>query len=146
MTAVSWAASWAGTHIAVSKRPEEGNNVVLLLIRKAEIAAMRIQVLWSLGCRPARNLLGWIAGRAFRQRVSCIVEVNDLLEALEIAIVAISLHKIRSRPLVDIAQGGNTETTVELARAFQASFPFSGLRKKLPTPRSSADSRAGFTM
>ena len=49
MTAVSWAASWAGTHIAVSKRPEEGNNVVLLLIRKAEIAAMRIQVLWISG-------------------------------------------------------------------------------------------------
>ena len=53
---------------------------------------------------------------AFRQHVSRVVEVDDLLQALEIAIVAIGLHEIRSRPLVDIAQCGNAEPTVEQRR------------------------------
>jgi hypothetical protein len=47
---------------------------------------------------------------------------HDLLEALQIALVRISLDEIRSRALVHIAQGHDPEAPVKLRREFLPGF------------------------
>jgi hypothetical protein len=100
--------------VAIGQRLEEGDEVILLLTGEAEIAARRIEVLRSLRRRPARDLFPCRTTFAFGEHISRVVEVHDLLQALEIAVVTVSLYEIGSRTLVDVPQGRDTETAIEL--------------------------------
>ena len=71
---------------------QEGDDRRLLHRCQTEVAHFAGHVGCVLGCGPAGA--GYVAG---------VVKVNDVLKALEVAIVAISLHEAGVRPLVDIA-------------------------------------------
>ena len=107
---------WVG--IPVGQRPQKRDNLVFFLVRESEIACGGIDVVGDFGSRPARQL--FCAGRARPALalvdVPRIVEVHDLFEALQIAVVHIGLNEIRVRAHVDIAQGRNLHLAVELLR------------------------------
>src|ERR1035437_3604781 len=79
--------------VRVVQRLQEGDDRRLLRRCQTEIAYLAGHVGRVLGCGPAGA--GYVAG---------IVEVDDLLEALEVAVVAVRLHETGARPCVDVAQ------------------------------------------
>src|SRR5260370_34203587 len=78
-----------------------------------------MEVGWVFWVRPAGELFAGIAWVALRQDVARVVEMHDLFEALEVAIVHVSLHKAWRGAHVDIAQSGHLELGVELRSAFK---------------------------
>ena len=89
----------------VTKRPEEGNDCVLLRVGQSKPShEPRVHVRGCFRCRPAAYSFTGIIRLATRQDVARVVEVHDRLEALEIAIVAIGFDEIRIGPLVHVAQ------------------------------------------
>src|SRR5665647_1062646 len=81
------------TLLLVGQRLQEGDDGFLLRCCKTEIAYLAGHVGRILGCGPAGA--GYVAG---------VVKVDDVLKALEVAIVAISLHEAGIRSLVNIAK------------------------------------------
>src|SRR5665647_2016547 len=77
----------------VAQRLQEGDDRRLLRRCHTEVAHLAGHVGRVLGCRPAGA--GYVTG---------VVEVDDLLEALEVAVVAVRLHEAGARPRVDVAQ------------------------------------------
>ena len=131
--------------VAIGQRLEEGDEVILLLTGEAEIAARRIEFLRSL--RRAASTRPFPLPHYFRigEHISRVVEVHDLLQALEIAVVTVSLYEIgRGRLSTFRRVGTRKRPSNSGARAFHASFTVSGLRRKLPTPRSTAASPAAL--
>ena len=49
-----------------------------------------------------------------RQHVARVVEVDELFQALEVAVFSVRLHEPRIRPLVDVADRYGPEAAVEL--------------------------------
>src|SRR5450759_739062 len=90
--------------IAVTERLEEGDDRLLLHRRQAEVADFAgVHGGRVLRCRPRHALpsgTGDVAG---------VVEVDDLLEALEVAVVAVGLDEARVGPPVDVAQRRHLE-------------------------------------
>src|ERR1700745_1964940 len=92
--------------------------------------------------RPAACTLAGVVCSTTRQHVASAVEMHDLFQALEMAVMAIGLHKVRARPLVDVAQRGHLKASAILRD--QRSPPridcgrLSGcpLGRKPPTPSS----------
>src|SRR6266851_8110928 len=86
------------------------NNLVLLLVRQAEITSRHVDVVRHFGLGPAvdffdrscRAMSGSDVERKFLY-VTCVVEVDELLQALDVAVVKELLLKVRSRRL-----GGGT--------------------------------------
>src|ERR1700730_5433459 len=89
-----------------SRRPlHAAHDRTFLGSRKAETPnALGVQVVGRFRCGPARRALAGIVRLASRQGVARIIEVHDRLEALEIAVVTVGLHKSGIRPLVHVAQ------------------------------------------
>src|SRR5450830_1127017 len=79
--------------VRVVQRLQEGDDRRLLRRCQTEVAHLAGHVGRVLWCGPAGA--GYVAG---------VVEVDDVLEALEVAVVAIRLHEARVRPRVDVAQ------------------------------------------
>ena len=46
---------WCGE--AIAERLQEGNHLVLLLIRQAEVPNCHVEVVWNFGLRPTGHLL-----------------------------------------------------------------------------------------
>src|SRR6266481_8719165 len=126
--------------IPIGKDLEEVQEVVLLLGTKLEIADLTVRLgrRSCLGGRHSLDILnvvedlGWreesgVAGRrtlaevesdllgiGVHRDVSLIVEVDDILEALEDAVVHVSLHEIWRRPLVRAAHTRRLEESAKL--------------------------------
>ena len=81
------------TLLPVGQRLQEGDNSLLLRGCQTEIAHLAGHIGRILGCGPAGA--GYVAG---------VVKVDDVLKALEVAIVPISLHEAGVRSLVNIAK------------------------------------------
>src|ERR1039458_8265049 len=79
--------------LRVGQRLQEGDDRLLLRRCQTEVSHLASHVGRVLGCGPAGA--GYVTG---------VVEVDDLLEALEVAVVAIRLHEAGARPCVYVAQ------------------------------------------
>src|SRR5260370_15721290 len=96
---------WSRLHVPVAQRLHESDQRVLLLLRQPEISDLaRVHVLGGLRGGPAAGALPRIRRGAAPEHGAPVVEVHDLLEASEGAIVSVGLDEIPARPLVDIAQ------------------------------------------
>src|SRR3984893_15997458 len=99
---------------------QERYDLVLLRIRQAEGAGRHVDVVRGLWLRPAgppfhcsrravprgdRNLIGYIPVRG-RQRVSRVIEMYELLQALDVAVVKEFLLEIRYRLAVGVELAG----------------------------------------
>src|SRR5208282_742751 len=89
------------------------DKVVFLSIAQAEITASRVQVFRGLGSRPARYLLPGRARLASRQSIPGIIEMDDFLKTLKVAIMAIGFYDVRSWTLVHVAQRRDPEATIK---------------------------------
>src|SRR4029450_12574548 len=86
---------------AVRERLQERDGLVLLLIRQAEIAGRTVEVLRGLWPGPAVHFLGRsrraVSGLDIeRKEVGRIVEVQELLQALDVPIVKERLLEVGS--------------------------------------------------
>src|SRR3981081_446997 len=95
-----------GPREPISESLEEGNNLVLLFIGQAELAGRHVEVVLDLGLRPAGNLLdssGGAVPRGHRKgdpfHVARVVEVDELFQALDVAVVKELLLEVGSRRL-----------------------------------------------
>src|SRR5450830_2046200 len=79
--------------VRVVQRLQEGDDRLLLRRCQTEVAHLAGHVGRILWCGPAGA--GYVAG---------VVEVDDVLEALEVSVVAVRLDEAYVRPRVDIAQ------------------------------------------
>jgi hypothetical protein len=99
--------------VPICQRLHKGNKSILFGIAKSQMAdRFCIHVRGCFWGRPTCSFLTSIPWLASRKRVPCIVEVNDLLETLEIAVVAISLDELRVWPLVDVSQCRDLDTAI----------------------------------
>ena len=105
-----------GGCISIGEGLEKRDKVILLIIGKTKIAAVRVDVGRDLRGRPAGNLFSRRPRIAFPQRVAGIIKMHHFLEALEVAVVHVCLDEIRSRTLVDIPQRCHPEAPVKLRR------------------------------
>src|SRR5450759_342066 len=84
-------------HVAIGEGPQERDDGKLLPVVQSKIPHLDfVDVGGHLWQRPSR------AGNVPR-----VVEVNDLFQRLEVAVVAVSLHELPGWPQVDVAQGWN---------------------------------------
>src|ERR1035437_10046491 len=82
-------------HVAIGERPQERDDGKLLPVVQSKIPHLGcVDVVGHFWRRPSR------AGNVPR-----VVEVNDLLQRLEVAVVAVRLHELPGWPQVDVAQG-----------------------------------------
>ena len=85
---------------AVHKRLQEGHDLVLLLTRQAEIADRHVDVVRDLGSRPAVHLVRRCRRAVprrdvVRKHVACIVEMDELLQAFDVAVMKELLLEVR---------------------------------------------------
>ena len=91
--------------VTIGQRLEKGNNGVFLCITKAEMTHLRRIDVGRLFRRwPACHLLAGVSGLAPRKHIPRIVEMHNLLQVFEVAVVRVGFDEIRSRSFVDIAQ------------------------------------------
>lgn len=97
------ACSFPSRLIAIGQRPHKFDKSILLSICQPKTAdRFCIHIRRSFRRRPACLFLASVSWRASGKNVPCVVEVNNLFEAFEIAIVAIGFDELRIRPLVHI--------------------------------------------
>src|ERR1700758_1969668 len=98
--------------VTVSERFQEGNDLVLLRVRQAEHSRRCVQIVRHFFHRPAGHPLNrpWWAvsgsDRVGKLGVARIVEVHQLLEALDVAVVEEFLLEVRYRLPVRVGQAG----------------------------------------
>src|SRR5260370_8627773 len=88
--------------VPVGQRLQEGDDLVLLRIRQTELTGRHVEVVFDLGHRPAVDFFG-----SPRRAVSCrdrvgvhaagIVEVAELLQALDVTVLAQPFLALRPR-------------------------------------------------
>src|SRR5262249_50723303 len=100
--------------VSVRECLQEGYDLVFLFIGQPQISNRRVPVLRDLRIWPARHLLSSSAILTTREFVARVVEVDDFLQALEVAIVHVGLDEVGARPLVHIPQRRDLELAVEL--------------------------------
>src|ERR1035441_7936097 len=84
-------------HVAIGEGPQESDDRKLLTVVQSKIPHLGcVHVEAHFWRRPSR------AGNVPR-----VVEVNDLLQRLEVAVVAVRLHELPGWPQVHVAQGWN---------------------------------------
>src|SRR5579859_5845884 len=111
--------SFCGLDISVRQRLEEADQGILLVIAQAEIAELAdVEILNDFGRGPARYSFAGIIRFASRQDVTRIVEVHDVLQAGEIAVVHVGFDEARVRAPVDIAEGRHLYLASEPPRVF----------------------------
>src|SRR5262249_59949573 len=84
-----------------------------LLGCQSEATDCRIYVLLYFRGRPTRRLLSCISVGTTGKAIARVVEMDHFLQVLEVAVVHIGFDEIRSRPPVDISQGGHLELALE---------------------------------
>src|SRR5262249_44177172 len=91
---------WIGSRVTVGERLQEGNDLVLFLVRQAEIPGSHVDVVRDLGHGPTV----YFFDRSFRAVpgsnvvfvfVPRVVEVDQLLQALDVAVMKELLLKVR---------------------------------------------------
>ena len=87
--------------------------------------------------------VSWLASWKYIPR---IVEVNDLFEAFEIAVVSVCFHELSIGPLIGISKRWNLDTAVVCSCVFDpVGIRYRGsaqevlVLKKAPTPKSTYD-------
>src|ERR1019366_3663866 len=107
---------------AVGERLHEGDDLVFFRGRQTEFTNRHVLRLWDLGCRPAVHLLLGSRGAVSRfhiERVHIprVIEVDDLLQALQVSVVHICFRKALAvgtlRPHVRVTRGGHLHEAVE---------------------------------
>src|ERR1700722_11530307 len=94
---------------AIRERLQEGNDLIFLRRRQAEVSDRHVEIVRDLGHRPAiylfyRSRRAVSGSDRLRKYVARIVEMNQLLQALGVAVVKEFLLEIGSRRL-----GGGTQ-------------------------------------
>src|SRR5437016_2319095 len=73
--------------IPISEALQKRHNLVFLLIGQPKIADRRVHFLWDLRCGPARQLFSRGSMGTMGELIARIVEMDDCLQALQVAIV-----------------------------------------------------------
>src|SRR6516162_7844269 len=95
-------------HEAVRQRLHEADERILLRVGQTKSPQLCcVQVVGRLWLRPAGRPLAGIVAVAARQYVARVVEMNDHLQAGEVSVVSVGLHKAGIRSFVDVAQRRN---------------------------------------
>lgn len=96
--------------ITVGEGLHEGHQGVFFGIGELQVAQLGgVHGERQFGLGPAGHLFAGGAGRAGGENVAGVVEVDDLLQALEVAVVAEGLDEVGRGLLVHVAQGGRSE-------------------------------------
>jgi hypothetical protein len=82
---------------------------------------VRIHIVGRFRCGPLGRRFAGIIGLAPRQHVARIVEMHDRFEALEVSVVPVVLHKVRTRPLVHVTQRRHLKSRFVVRRQFEPS-------------------------
>src|SRR5262249_1791929 len=90
------------------------HKLAFLLGGQPEVPNRLIHVLWNLRGGPAPDFLTSGVMRTTGKSVARVVEVDDLLQALKVAIVHIGLDEIGARAVFDISQRSHLKLAVEL--------------------------------
>src|SRR4051812_2946261 len=128
----------------VRQRLHEGHDQVFLLIRQLEITRRHIDVVRHLRLRPATNSFDGTRRavsrrdgklQSNRKRVVCVVEVDELFQALDVAVVEELLLEIRYRLAVRVDLAGLGSRALwrcqrHIARGRNLDLPI-GRRRKL---------------
>src|SRR5213593_1016685 len=126
----------ASMFIPICKRLQKRHELVFLLGGQSEATDRFIYILWYFWGGPTGRLLSRVALRTARKAIARVVEVDDFLQALKVAVVHIGLDEIGARPLVDISQCGHLELAVESRSQLRPIC----IRAKLPICKKGADS------
>src|SRR5512144_2789630 len=97
--------------VAVAERLEERYDGLFLRHRETEVAQLGgVEVLRDLGCGPAvrgqRLCFGIVPGTR-REDVPRVVEVDDTVQGLEVAVVPVRFDEVGRGPQVHVAQRGH---------------------------------------
>ena len=89
--------------------------------RLSRVANLLAEVLINFRRGPVAlsRLAGWFM-HASVQSVARVVEVDNGLQTLEVAIMPVRLHEIGARPHLDVATGGTLNFAVEFRRELEA--------------------------
>ena len=101
------------TRIPICKGLQKRHELVFLLGGQSQATDRFIYVLWYFWGGPTGRLLSRGALRTARKAIARVVEVDDFLQALEVAVVHIGLDEIGARPFVDISHRAHLELAVE---------------------------------
>ena len=95
-----------GSRETICECSQKFNNLVFLLIGQAEIASRHVEVVWHFGLGPAIDSFDRscraMSGSDIERKllyVACIVEVDELLQALNVAVVKELLLKVKALAL-----------------------------------------------
>src|SRR5512144_934060 len=99
--------------VAVAERLEERYDGLFLRHRETEVAQLGgVEVLRDLGCGPAvrgqRLCFGIVPGTCLED-VPRVVEVDDSVQGLEVAVVPVRFDEVGRGPQVHVAQRGHLE-------------------------------------
>src|SRR5713101_4804592 len=76
-------------YISVRQGLHEDDDGILFLLTQAEITELsRVHVFRIFGRGPTRNFLARVIRRTARQDIARVVEMHDLLEALEVTVMS----------------------------------------------------------
>jgi hypothetical protein len=102
---------------AVAERFKERHERVLVRVGQSKVSRVpHVHVDGHFRSGPATNSLAWIIRLGARQRVACVVEMDDFFQAFEIAAMSASLDESRVGPLVDVARGRHLNAANVLVR------------------------------
>src|SRR6266446_1279036 len=93
---------------------QKRNELVFLLIGQPEVTDRRVHVLGDLRRRPTRYLFSRSTLLTMGEFIAGVVEVDNLLQALKVAIVSVRLDEIGTRSHVYVPQGRDLELPVKL--------------------------------
>jgi hypothetical protein len=88
-------------YISVRQGFHEDDDGILFLFAQAEITELsRVHVFRIFGRGPTRNFLAGVIRRTARQDIARVVEMYDLLEALEVTVMSKNLSDSFSSPMI----------------------------------------------
>src|SRR5262249_19107469 len=98
--------------VAVRESFQKSHKLVFLLVGQFKFTDGRVHVSEKLRSRPTRSLFTGIALPAPAKCIAGVIEVDDFLKALKVAIVHVRLHEIVTWPFVDIPQSRDLKLAV----------------------------------
>src|SRR5713226_3943502 len=107
-----------GRHlVAIGQGLQEGDEGIFFLVGQLKVAELAfVEVGWVLWLRPAGDLFAGVAWLALGQDVPRVINMHDLFQAFEVAVVHVVLDEGWHGTHVDVAQSGYLELGVELGR------------------------------
>ena len=91
--------------ISVRKGLQERDDLVFLLRGQTEVTDRLVHVLWNLRRRPTGYLFSRSTLLTMGKFIAGVVEVDNLLQALKVAIVRICFDEVGTRPHLHVPQG-----------------------------------------